>query len=138
MLNQADIQRHYWIMGKSPHASAYEALRQSFQEPDYDLEPLTGVIEGVKVWDRWDRYLFAWQVNPQHLLFYLRRPALDVAEHLHDLAVQHHPAERISQNSRKETKIELRSRQDADRLLAWLLPELPLAAGGRSGRRRRT
>ncbi len=125
-LTEADVKRHHSIMGRSPPASAHDHLRTSFSEAGYELRSLTGLIEGVAVWDQNNRYLFAWQVNPHHLLFYLRRPALGVDGELHTMAVTHHPRERVTVNTSEETKISLQSLGDAKTLTGWLFPKLPL------------
>lgn len=55
---------------------AHERLSAAFRQIGYALDETSGVIEGVTVRDPLGRYLFAWHKNPHHLLFYLRKPAL--------------------------------------------------------------
>jgi hypothetical protein len=133
-LTEREVRRHHEIMSARPHASAYDHLRNSFAERNYDLRALNGVIEGVAVWDQHNRYLFAWQVKPHHLLFYVRSPALSVEGQLHAMAETHHPG-RVTTNPSGETKINLQAGAEAETLMRWLLPKLPLPAIPRQRKR---
>ena len=84
----------------------------------------TGVVRAVRLHDSRDRYLFSWIVNLGHLLFYLRLPALAVAEHLSKEAQARFPVTNV--NPGGETTIRIESLQDATELAEWLLPQLPL------------
>jgi hypothetical protein len=105
---------------------ADERLSTAFRETGHALGETTGVIDGVTVHDRQGRYLFAWHRNPHHLLFYLRIPALRATSTLRQKAIARHPQDRVNRNPGGETTIVLRSAEEAETLLGWLLPALPL------------
>jgi hypothetical protein len=105
---------------------AHERLSAALRERGCTLGPTPGVIEGVTVHDRAGRYLFAWHTHPKHLLFYLRKPALEAKSTLRQKAVGRHPKDQVNRNPGGETTITLNSDADAALLLSWLLPELPL------------
>jgi hypothetical protein len=126
LLTAEDQARHRALMNQSAPAAAYDHLRQAFEAAGYELRSLGGVIKGVAIWDQFERYLFAWQVQPHHLLFYIRKPALKVAAELHSSAVSHHPAEQVNVNNGDETTVKLRSLTEARTLTEWLMPQLPL------------
>ncbi|HEY5721604.1 MAG TPA: hypothetical protein VIT45_04710 [Allosphingosinicella sp.] len=107
---------------------AHERLSASFREIGYTLEATSGFIEGVKVYDLDGRYLFAWHKNPHHLLFYLRKPALDAKSTLRQKAIRRHPQGQVDQNPGGETTITLTGDSDTAELLGWLIPALPLPA----------
>ena len=104
---------------------AHETLSAAFRKVGYTLGETTGVIDGVTVHDRRGRYLFAWQKNPHHLLFYLRRPALEAKSTLRQKAIGRHPEGQVNKNPAGETTITLNSDGEAEILLGWLLPILP-------------
>ena len=105
---------------------ADERLRAAFKGIGYPLEDTSGVIDGVTVRDPGGRYLFAWHRNPHHLLFYLRTPALSAQSTLRQKAIARHPPAQVKRNNGGETTICLASEDEAETLLGWLLPELPL------------
>jgi hypothetical protein len=105
---------------------AHERLLAAFRQINYSLGDTPGVIDGVTVHDRSGRYLFAWHKQPHHLLFYLRRPALEAKSTLRQKAIARHPAAQVNRNRGGETTITLKSEDDAGTLLGWLMPELPL------------
>lgn len=109
---------------------AHERLSAAFREIGYALDDTSGVIEGIKVYDRLGRYLFAWHKHPHHLLFYLRNPALQAKSTLRQKAIARHPQDQVDRNRGRETTITIRSDGEAETLLEWLLPELPLPQGG--------
>lgn len=104
---------------------AHERLSAAFRGIGYALDETTGVIEGVTVRDRLGRYVFAWHKNPHHLLFYLRKPALHAKSTLRQKAITRHPGQ-VERNPGGETTITLDSEDEAEALLQWLMPELPL------------
>jgi hypothetical protein len=105
---------------------AHERLSTAFREIGYGLEEVGGVIDGVAVRDRFQRYLFAWHKNEHHLLFYLRKPALDAKSTLRQKAMSRHPQGQVNRNPAGETTITLNSDSEAETLVGWLLPTLPL------------
>lgn len=105
---------------------AHERLSAAFRKIGYALGETTGVIDGVTVHDHTGRYVFAWQKNPHHLLFYLRLPALQAKSTLRQKALGRHPEGQVNKNPAGETTITLYSDGEAELLLAWLLPMLPL------------
>lgn len=105
---------------------AHERLSAALRERGYILGETPGVIQGVTVHDRLGRYLFAWHEHPHHLLFYLRKPALQAKSTLRQRAMARHPQPDVNRNPGGETTITLNSDSDAETLLGWLIPELPL------------
>ena len=105
---------------------ADQRLAEAFRSLGYILSEAGGVIDGTAVYDKQGRYVFAWHRNPRHLLFYLRRPALDIKSTLRQKAISRHGAGNTKENSGRETTIILNSEADAQTLLAWLMPTLPL------------
>lgn len=106
-------------------ATADERLSSAFRMLAYSLDETSGVIDGMTVRDPRGRYLFAWHRNPRHLLFYLRLPALQAKSTLRQKALHRHPGQ-VNRNAGGETTITLNSEGDAEALLEWLLPTLPL------------
>jgi hypothetical protein len=106
---------------------AHERLSVAFREIGYVLGETPGVIDGITVHDRSGRYLFAWHKNPHHLLFYLRTPALRARSTLRQKAIARHPEGQVNRNPGGETTITLSSASEAETLLGWLLPALPLS-----------
>lgn len=125
-LTLEDQRVHRDIIEVPSLAKGYDVLCKIFTDAGYDLRSLSGVIRGVAVWDKNNRYLFAWQVKERHILFYIRCPALVVAGELHGLALANHSKDRVTVNRRGETKIRLEIIGDAETLARWLLPRLPL------------
>ena len=105
---------------------AHERLSAAFREIGYALDATPGVIEGVTVHDRLGRYLLAWHKNPHHLLFYLRKPALQAKSTLRQKAIARHPQGQVNRNPGGETTITIYNDGEAEVLLRWLLPALPL------------
>jgi hypothetical protein len=105
---------------------AHERLSAAFRACGYGLGETPGVIQGVTVRDQLGRYLFAWHEHPHHLLFYLRKAALQVKSTLRQKAMARHQQADVNRNPGGETTITLKSDGDAETLLNWLLPELPL------------
>ena len=103
-----------------------EALAALFRKVGYRLAEVPGVIDGTEVWDMDHRYLFAWHRNPNHLLFYIRHPALEIRSTLRQSAIFNHGAEAVRRNPGGETLVTLRSEEDALKLTKWLGPKLPL------------
>ena len=107
-------------------AMADARLLALFRDVGYRLSSVPGVIDGTKVEDRENRYLFAWHRNPHHLLFYIRHPALELRSTLRQSAISKHGADDVRRNPAGETLITLRSDDDARKLGEWLKPKLPL------------
>lgn len=98
----------------------------TFVDLGYKIPDVPGVIDGTAVYDLDNRYVFAWHRRAHHLLFYLRKPALNTRSDLADLAAANHSAERLNKNNGGETTIRLESDGEVKTLLSWLLPLLPL------------
>jgi hypothetical protein len=109
-----------------PIRCAHERLSSAFRSAGLSLAPVSGVIDGMTVHDQLGRYIFAWHKNPHHLLFYLRKPALDAKTTLRQKAIARHSDRCVRRNPEGETTITLNSETDAETLLDWLLPALPL------------
>jgi hypothetical protein len=105
---------------------AHERLSEAFREAGHLLGDVPGVIDGVTVHDRQGRYLFAWHKNPHHLLFYLRGPALQAKSTLRQKALGRHRPEQVNRNPGGETTITISSDEEAQTLVEWLMPMLPL------------
>lgn len=105
---------------------AHERLSAAFRGIGYLLGGTPGVIDGVTLHDRAGRYLFAWHKHPHHLLFYLRKPALQTRSTLRQKAIARHSQDQVNRNPGGETTITLYSDGEAETLLGWLLPQLPL------------
>ncbi|TCJ41285.1 hypothetical protein [Parafrankia sp. BMG5.11] len=101
-------------------------LKEAFRRINYNLGTNASVIDHTEVRDRQNRYLFAWHRHKNHLLFYLRREALDARTTLRQSAIGQHGLEAVRQNNGRETLITLTSEQDAEKLVDWLIPKLPL------------
>jgi hypothetical protein len=111
--------------------AANARLSLAFNRLGYSLGETAGVIDEVTVHDRLGRYLFAWHKHENHLLFYLRKPALEAQSTLRQRAIARHAPELVNRNHAKETTIRLTSDSDAETLLGWLLPTLPLPSTAR-------
>jgi hypothetical protein len=107
-------------------ALAHERLSAAFRRSGHTLGQTSGVIEGVTVHDPRGRYLFAWHKNPRHLLFYVRMPALEAQSTLRQKALSRHPRDQVSRNPSGETTITIYNDDEAEMLLGWLMPALPL------------
>ena len=99
----------------------------TFADLGYKIPDVPGIIDGTAVYDLDSRYVFAWHRRAHHLLFYLRKPALNVRSDLVSIAATNHSAERLNKNKGGETTIRLESDEEVKALLSWLLPLLPLA-----------
>lgn len=84
----------------------------------------TGHVKAVRLHDSKNRYLFSWSANQAHLLFYLRRPALEAKDDLAASARNAFP--RTNTNPGGEETITVSSLEEAKELWAWLLTQLPL------------
>jgi len=84
----------------------------------------SGHVQAVRLHDVADRYLFSWIPNQHHLLFYVRKPALNAAANLRGSAVHRLP--RTSENNAGEVTSRLETSQDAQAVLEWLQDILPL------------
>jgi hypothetical protein len=113
----------------------HDRLSGAFSDIGYTLAPTSGVIAGVKVYDLDRRYLFTWHPRPHHILFYIRKPALKVQSALRQGAADTFPPEMIRENPGGETLITLRREGDANDLVAWLFPQLPLPASSSRARK---
>ena len=91
--------------------------------------PRRGHVRSINFWrDR--SYAFSFIPNRGDILFYCRNPATKQRPKIEQLAREHHSGDvntnqlgRLAENKKRETKIRLRTRKDAERMLAWLLPE---------------
>lgn len=108
-------------------APVLEAHRLLLAEtPRLGLTPShnTGHVHAVRLHDEHNRYVFSWIVNPHHLLFYVRPPALNSQPSLR--AAAHKALPRPTENTAGEVKSRLEGKQDAETVLAWLKSSLPL------------
>ncbi|PSJ40595.1 hypothetical protein [Allosphingosinicella deserti] len=111
--------------------SAFDHLEAALGRAGLDIwYKLKGNVRSVDFKQR-RQHFFSFIPNQGDLLFYVRRPALKPKPHLHQLALKHHPEQvnvdkwgRPAENSRKETKIRIRTKKDAETLMSWLGPEV--------------
>lgn len=96
--------------------------------PSLGLTPSnnSGHAKAVRLHDVENRYLFSWIPAKAHLLFYVRKPALDVASQLRQsvktIGLQ------TAENPAGEVTIRIEREMDAQQLLSWLTASLPLPA----------
>lgn len=108
-------------------APVLEAHRLILEEtPKLGLTPShnTGHVHAVRLHDEHNRYVFSWIVNPHHLLFYVRLPALHSQPGLR--ASAHKALPGPEENTAGEVKSRLESRQDAEKVVEWLRSSTPL------------
>lgn len=98
--------------------SAHVHLLQVTATMNLRTEPHTSAISAIKLYDRRDRYLFSWIINPHHLLFYIRKPALKLAPHLAHVARERLRAVNI--NPAGEVTVRIDSLAAAQALTEWL------------------
>lgn len=106
--------------------AAHNALLEAMPGLGLAMSFKSGVVAAVKLHDNYDRYLFAWIPAQAHLLFYIRKPALAEAMHLHQ-SVLKLPLT-AKRNTAGETTIRLVNLKEAETLIMWLSENLPLPA----------
>ena len=84
----------------------------------------SGHVRAVRLHDLYDRYVFSWIPNQQHLLFYIRLPALNAAPSLKASAERELPG--VSVNNAGEVTARIEGTEDAQLALRWLATVLPL------------
>ena len=84
----------------------------------------SGHVKAVRLHDAKNRYLFSWIPAQQHLLFYVRRPALNSSPHVRESAFGALP--RTDTNPRGEVTSKLEGAEDAKAVISWLSQLLPL------------
>jgi hypothetical protein len=111
-----DIQKNrHKIVGPSVW-SAFEHLLECADRDGLIAVDLTGYMVGVKFY-RDGKYVFAFQSNPQHLNFYIRKPARNRWGPLTERA---RTGFYVTKEARGEIQLHLRTRQDAENLANWL------------------
>jgi hypothetical protein len=108
--------------------SAFEVIEREIGVGPLVAHYQCGMVSAVTFRSgRW--YPFSFIPNAEDLLFYIRRPALNLNKSLHGLAEKNHPgAVNVNQrgqpapNKTGETKIRIRSKREAEVLIAWLCP----------------
>ena len=98
------------------------------QMPKLGLTPSnnSGHVKAVRLHDVENRYLFSWIPNNAHLLFYIRKPALKAAPHLHQSFSATAPE--ATQNPAGETTFRITNMETAEKVVGWLKAELPSLA----------
>lgn len=84
----------------------------------------SGHVRAVRLHDVHNRYLFSWIPNQHHLLFYVRRPAMNAAPNLRSSAKADLPRPR--ENNAGEVTARLEGPEDAQAVFDWLSAVLPL------------
>jgi hypothetical protein len=106
-----------------PARDAFALLHQRARDAGFEIRyKTTGVVHSVDLWSNGD-HLFSWIPNRSDLLFYIRRPALDVDAGLAALARTHHP-EQTKENRRGEVTVRVADSSTASELTRWLFVKL--------------
>jgi hypothetical protein len=110
---------------QSPEArSAYRLLVDASPTLGLSVSYKTGQVPAVKWHDTEGRYTFSFIPNRSDLLFYVRKPALEVEP---AIAAQARALGLIAnRNPAGEETLRIRSAEDAAKVLAWLREVLPL------------
>lgn len=106
--------------------AAHNALLDAMPSLDLTISFKSGVVAAVRLHDAYNRYLFAWIPAQAHLLFYIRKPALAEAKHLHQSVLKVLPS--AKRNKAGEITVRLLNLKDAQVLMKWLEENLPLPA----------
>lgn len=104
--------------GNTPRAAAHNYLLAVAEQMHLSAEPHSSAISAVKLFDRRRRYLFSWIINAQHLLFYIRKPALKLMPSLSSGAHEH--LRNVKVNPAGEVTIRIETAADAKALTEWL------------------
>jgi hypothetical protein len=104
--------------GNTPRAAANNHLLAVAEQMHLSPEPHSSAIFAVKLFDRRRRYLFSWIINAQHLLFYIRKPALKLMPSLGHGAREH--LHHVKINPAGEVTIRIETAADAKALTEWL------------------
>lgn len=106
--------------------AAHDALLQAM--PSLGLTPSnnSGHAKAVRLHDVENRYLFSWIPAKAHLLFYIRKPALNAAPQLRHSAKL--TGLQTAENPAGEVTIRIEKEADAQQLIKWLAASLPLCA----------
>jgi hypothetical protein len=84
----------------------------------------TGHVRAVRLHDDDGRYLFSWIPSAHHLLFYVRKPALNAAPQLGAAAKKALPG--VNENPAGELTVRIEGIADAELIVHWLSEHLPL------------
>lgn len=114
---------HLAKMTSDSAKAAYELLIADLKNAGLVPSPNTGVVSAVRFHGDGD-YLFSFIVNPAHLLFYIRKPALRKSPALGNSAIENSEG-RGRRNEAGEATIRIETRQHAQRLVDWLIPRIP-------------
>lgn len=98
--------------------AAHMHLLETAANMNLRAELHTSAISAIKLYDQRGRYLFSWIINPHHLLFYVRKPALKLAPHLAQAADERLLGVNI--NPAGEVTVRIQSSADAEALTRWL------------------
>lgn len=98
--------------------NAHGHLLKTAETMNLRAEAHSSVLTAVRLYDRKDRYLFSWIINPHHLLFYVRKPALKLAPHLTQSAER--CLKGMKTNPAGEVTVRIESAADAEALTQWL------------------
>lgn len=106
-------------LGLTPPAlAAHRYLLSAAGAMNLAAEPRVSAIRAVKLYSQDRRYLFSWIINRAHLLFYLRKPALDVMPSLKAGAKAR--LRGVAVNNAGEVTMRIETLQDAQVLTEWL------------------
>ncbi|RYH00362.1 MAG: hypothetical protein EON58_00350 [Alphaproteobacteria bacterium] len=107
-----------------PARQAALSLIYGLSQAGLSITPKTGVTAFIQFHDEYGRYLLAFICNRTDLLFYVRRPAIYAMPTLPGQARERFRD--VSANTADECKIRIYALDDAENLLSWLVPLLPL------------
>jgi hypothetical protein len=102
----------------SPALGAHIHLLDCSSRMQLRAQPHSSVLSAVKLYDVQGRYLFSWIINKNHLLFYIRKPALKLVPSLGPRAL--HCLTAVKLNPAAEVTIRLETVADAKALSDWL------------------
>jgi len=124
MLTAEERKRHLTIIQNDDTRAAFHHLVEQTAHHGLVLSGNTGEVAAVRLHDEAGRYLFSWITNQNHLLFYIRKPALKVARQLAPDASA--DLTKVNENPKGETTVRIEGKADAQKLTEWLMPRLPL------------
>lgn len=102
----------------SPELAAHVHLIDCAARMELRAAAHSSVLSAVKLYDRHGRYLFSWIINAHHLLFYIRKPALELAPQLAGGALRQLKGAKT--NPAGEVTVRLERAADAEALVNWL------------------
>lgn len=107
-----------------PAKKAALILIEGFGKAGLSPSQKGGVTSSVRFHDEYGRYILSFICNRADLLFYVRKPAIRAVSTLPSQAAERFRD--VTTNTANECKIRIQSGSQAEDLLGWLAPLLPL------------